>query len=288
MGTPMVGRLLAGGFKVAVYSRRSESARGLVEAGARLAADPGDAARGADLVISMVTDSQDVNEVLIGPRGAAQEAKPGSLMVDMSTIDPEMARRIGERLGEMGLTFLDAPVTGGDVGAREGTLSILVGGLASELERVRPVLEMLGKRITHCGPVGAGQTMKACNQIMGALNLVGVIEALHLAEASGLDPLQVIEALSAGAGASWTLEKLGPRIAARDFGPGFMIRLVEKDLRIVQRIASRVGLPLEGTELAQRAFADCGAHGEASLGTQAIWKALERRKSLSARPGPQP
>ena len=169
MGAPMAGRLLASGLEVAVYSRRSNRARRLLEAGARLAVDPADAARGADLVISMVTDSQDVTEVLLGPRGAAQEAEPGCLIVDMSTIDPESARQIAGSMGELGLAFLDAPVTGGDVGAREGTLSILVGGLASELERARPVFDVLGRRITHCGPVGEGQTMKACNQIMGAL-----------------------------------------------------------------------------------------------------------------------
>jgi 3-hydroxyisobutyrate dehydrogenase len=287
MGGPMATRLLAAGFRIAVYNRTAVRAQPFGEAGARVAQDPADAARGADIVISMVTDSPDAEAVLLGPRGAAEgavaaAARDGSgrmpLLIDMSTIAPAAARDIGRRLAERGLGFLDAPVTGGDVGARAGTLSILVGGAAEQLERARPVFEVLGKRITHCGPVGAGQAMKACNQILCAMNLVGVVEALHLGHASGLDLEQLTEALSAGAGGSWALEKLGPRIAKGDFDPGFMIRLIQKDLRIVQQIARDAGLPLEGTALAQSAFADNEAHGEADLGTQAMFKVLERRR----------
>ena len=280
----MAGRLQAAGFEVAVYNRTAARARPLVDAGARLAVSPADAARDADIVISMVTDSPDAEAVLLGPGGAAAGATVDRaadhepcLVIDMSTIAPQAARDIGQRLGEAGLAFLDAPVTGGDVGARAGTLSILVGGPADQLDRARPVFDVLGKRITHCGPVGAGQAMKACNQILCALNLVGVVEALHLARASGLDLGQLTEALSAGAGGSWALEKLGPRIAKGDFDPGFMVRLIQKDLRIVQQIAAVSGLPLEGTTLAQRSFADNEAHGEGALGTQAMFKVLERK-----------
>jgi 3-hydroxyisobutyrate dehydrogenase len=278
MGAPMAGRLLAAGHRLTVYNRTAERCAPLVAAGARAASTPAGAAEGADLVISIVTDSPDAKEVLLGARGAAQGAKPGTLFIDMSTISPEAAREIGSQLGKRGIRFLDAPVTGGDVGAREGTLSILVGGEASDLERARPALESMGRRITHCGPVGAGQTVKACNQILCALNMVGIVEALHLAKANGIDLPTMLGALTSGAGGSWALEKLGPRIAGGDFNPGFMIRLIQKDLRIVQSIAKSVGLPLEGTALAQSYFADNEAHDEAALGTQAMYKALERRK----------
>jgi 3-hydroxyisobutyrate dehydrogenase len=278
MGAPMAGRLLSAGHRLAVYNRTAQRCAPLVAAGARQEATPAAAAQGADLVISMVTDSPDARQVLLGAEGAAEGARAGSLFVDMSTIAPEAARQIGDQLAERQIRFLDAPVTGGDVGARDGTLSILVGGEARNLERARPVLEILGRRITHCGPVGAGQTVKACNQILCALNMVGVVEALHLANANGIDLPTMLEALIPGAGGSWALEKLGTRIAAGDFAPGFMVRLIQKDLRIVQAIAAAVGLPLEGTALAQRYFADNEAHDEGQLGTQAMYRALARRR----------
>jgi 3-hydroxyisobutyrate dehydrogenase len=277
MGAPMARRLLQANHRVTVYNRTAARCEPLVAAGARAVASPREAAAGNEIVISMVTDSPDVEAVLLGPAGAAEGAAPGTVFVDMSTIAPEAARRIGKALAERQLPFLDAPVTGGDVGAREGTLSILVGGEAAVLERVRDLLGAMGKRITHAGGPGAGQTLKACNQILCALNMVGVVEALHLARRGGLDQKLVVEALSAGAGGSWALEKLGPRMASGDFAPGFMIKLIQKDLRIVQDLASALGLPLDGTALAQRAFADNEAHGEGDLGTQAMYRALGRR-----------
>jgi 3-hydroxyisobutyrate dehydrogenase len=278
MGAPMASRLLSAGHKLTVYNRTAARCAPLVAAGARQALSPAGAAEGADLVISIVTDSPDAKQVLLGPQGAAAGATAGALFVDMSTISPEAARQMGEELAGRKIAFLDAPVTGGDVGAREGTLSILVGGASADLERARPALEVLGKRITHCGPLGAGQTVKAANQILCALNMVGVVEALHLARANGIDLPTMLGALTSGAGGSWALEKLGTRIAGGDFAPGFMIRLIQKDLRIVQSIAQAVGLPLQGTALAQTYFADNEAHGEGALGTQAMFKALERKK----------
>ena len=277
MGASMAARLLAAGHRVSVYNRTASRCAPLVAAGATAAASPRAAADGAEVVISIVTDSPDAQEVLLGPSGAVHGARPGTLFVDMSTIAPAAARQIGDQLGQRQMAFLDAPVTGGDVGAREGTLSILVGGAAADLERARPVLEAMGKRITHCGPVGAGQTVKACNQILCALNMVGVVEALHLARANGIDQGTVLQALAPGAGGSWALEKLGPRIAAADFAPGFMVRLIQKDLRIVESMASEVGVPLAGTSTAADYFADNERHGEGALGTQAMYKALARR-----------
>jgi 3-hydroxyisobutyrate dehydrogenase len=275
----MARRLLEAGFAVTVYNRTAAKAGPLVEAGARAARTPAEAAAGCGVVISIVTDSPDAEEVLLGPAGAVQGAAPGALFVDMSTIAPEAARRIGVALRTRGMAFLDAPVTGGDVGARQGTLSILVGGAAEDLQRATDVFAVLGKRVTHCGPQGAGQTVKACNQILCALNMLGIAEALQLGRESGIDPQIIVEALVPGAGGSWALEKLGPRIAAGDFAPGFMIRLIQKDLRIVQSIAAAAGAPLEGAGVAQRRFADNEAQGEGELGTQAMIRAVERLRS---------
>jgi 3-hydroxyisobutyrate dehydrogenase len=277
MGAHMARRLVQAGHRVAVYNRTASRTAPLEALGARAAPTPKDAARGAEVVISVVTDSPDVEAVLLGPDGAVHGAAPGTLVIDMSTIAPETARRVGAALRSRGLAFLDAPVTGGDVGARDGTLSILVGGEPADLERARELFSALGKRVTHCGPLGAGQTVKACNQILCALNMVGICEALHLATRSGIDPALVVEALGPGAGGSWALEKLGPRIAKGDFAPGFMVDLIQKDLRIVRDAASRAGLDLQGTVLAQTLFADNQAAGEGREGTQAMFKAVGRR-----------
>lgn len=277
MGASMARRLLLAGHRVTVYNRTAARCQPLVAAGARAVGSPREVAQGNEVVISVVTDSPDVEEVLLGPAGAALGAAPGTLFIDMSTIAPEAARQVGAALSARGHRFLDAPVTGGDVGAREGTLSILVGGDPAALEKARPLLAAMGKRITHCGGTGAGQTVKACNQILCALNLVGVVEALHLARLGGLDQKVVLEALAPGAGGSWAFEKLGPRIAAGDFAPGFMVKLIQKDLRIVQELARSVGLPLDGTALAQGLFDDAAAHGDGNEGTQSIYKVLARR-----------
>lgn len=279
MGGAMARRLVEAGHRVTVYNRTAARCAPLVEAGAAAATTPREAAAGAEIVISIVTDGPDVEAVLLGADGAAASASPGTLFVDMSTIAPDHARRIGAALADRGMRFLDAPVTGGDVGAREGTLSILVGGDASVLDGVRDVFSSVGKRVTHCGPSGAGQTVKACNQVLCALNMIGIVEALHLADANGIARATVLEALSPGAGGSWAFETLGPRIARGDFAPGFMIKLIQKDLRIVQAVAGEAGLPLDGTALAQRYFADNEAHGEGDLGTQAMYKVLERRRA---------
>jgi len=276
MGISMAKRLLEAGHKVTVYNRTASKAAPLVAIGAKQAATPRDAAKGNEIVISIVTDSPDVEDVMLGKDGAVHAAEKNALFIDMSTIAPETARKVGHVLKERGIAFLDAPVTGGDVGAREGTLSILVGGEKADLERAREVFAVMGKRITHCGPQGAGQTVKACNQILCAMNMMGIVEALHLARLSGIDQSLVVEALSAGAGGSWALEKLGSRIAKGDFNPGFYVDLIQKDLRIVQDEAKKLGLPLAGTAVTQNLFTDNQKAGEGKLGTQAMYKAVER------------
>jgi len=277
MGISMARRLIEAGHKVTVYNRTASKAAPLAALGAKQAATPRECARGNEIVVSIVTDSPDVEAVLLGPDGAVHAAEKNALFIDMSTIAPETARKVGKALNAKGIAFLDAPVTGGDVGAREGTLSILVGGGKADLERAREVFAVMGKRITHCGPQGAGQTVKACNQILCALNMVGICEALNLGRLNGIDPALIVEALTPGAGGSWALEKLGSRIAKGDFDPGFMVDLIQKDLRIVQDAADRVGLPLEGSALAQKLFADNQSKGEGRLGTQVMYKAVARK-----------
>jgi 3-hydroxyisobutyrate dehydrogenase len=276
MGLSMARRLIEAGHQVTVCNRTASKAAPLVALGAKQAATPREAAKGSEIVISIVTDSPDVEEVLLGKDGAVHAAEKNALFIDMSTIAPETSRKVGESLKAKGIAFLDAPVTGGDIGAREGTLSILVGGEKADLERAREIFNVMGKRITHCGPQGAGQTVKACNQILCAMNMMGIVEALHLAKLSGIDQALVVEALSAGAGGSWALEKLGSRIAKGDFNPGFYVDLIQKDLRIVQDAAKKLGLPLQGTALTQKLFEDNQKSGEGKLGTQAMYKAVER------------
>jgi len=276
MGLPMAGHLLKAGFPITVYNRTASRASDLVRAGARQAATPAEAAIGADFVISIVTDGPDVEQVLLGPDGAVHGAQPGAVFIDMSTISPETARNLADRLSLHQIEFLDAPVSGGDVGARNATLTIMAGGKQNVFERARPVFEVLGKRLTHVGPAGAGQVVKACNQVVTAVNLLAVCEALTLAEKNGIDQQTMIHVLAGGASQSWSLENMGPRIAKGDFKPGFMVKLLQKDLNIVLSLARRHGLALPGATLVQRFLEDNVAHGEAAEGSQALYKALKR------------
>ncbi len=280
MGLPMAGHLLNAGFRLTVYNRTASRTLDLVQAGARQAVTPSEAARGADYVISMVTDGPDVEQVLIGSDGAVQGARPGAVFIDMSTISPETARSVSNTLSLHRIEFLDAPVSGGDVGARNATLTIMVGGKQEVFEPARPVFEALGKRITYVGPTGSGQVVKACNQVVTAVNLLAVCEALVLAEKNGIDPQVMIHVLAGGASQSWSLENLGPRIVKGDFAPGFMVKLLQKDLNIVLSQARRCNITLPGTALVQNFLEDNAVHGEASEGTQALYKALKRMMGM--------
>jgi 3-hydroxyisobutyrate dehydrogenase len=276
MGSAMARRLVDAGHRVTVTNRTPAKCAPLVDAGAKVAVSPAEAAQGNDVVVSMLRGSKDSEDVLLGPQGVIQGAAPGTVVVDMSTISPDSARRIGAAFRAKGVGFLDAPVTGMEFRARDGTLSIFVGGEESDLSKVRDVLSVLGARITRFGPNGAGQLVKACNQVLCAVNMVGVVEALHLARLSGLDLPAVIEALLPGAGSSWQLERFGPQIAKGDFAPGGKISLMLKDLDIIRAEADRAGLPVDGASVAHKWFTSNAAAGEAELGTQAMFKALER------------
>jgi 3-hydroxyisobutyrate dehydrogenase-like beta-hydroxyacid dehydrogenase len=220
----------------------------------------------------MVPDTPDVEATLAQIEPAL---KSGQLVIDMSTIAPAFERAAAERLAARGVAYLDAPVSGGDVGARDGTLTIMAGGDAAAFERARPLLEHLGKRITHMGPPGAGQMTKLCNQVAVAVTLQAAAEALKLAEAGGLDRARVLEAIGAGAAGSWQLSALGPKIIARDWRPGFFIKLIRKDLRLVSEAARAGGMALPGLRLAASMFNTAAAMGHDLDGTQALAAALD-------------
>lgn len=276
MGQPMAGHLLQAGYRLVVHTRTKAKAEGLLEAGATWCETPRDVAAQVDVLLTIVTDTPDVHDVLFGSAGAAEALRDGAVVIDMTTISPAATREFATRLDGRGVKLLDAPVTGGDVGAQNATLTIMVGGDAVAFEQVRPILETMGKRIVHVGPSGSGQMLKACNQILCAVNMIGVCEALTLAKRSGLDLSQAIETLGSGAGGSWALTNLGSKIAARDLDPAFMINLIQKDLRIVQEAAQNQKVALPGTALAQQLFRAVEAEDGGDLGTQAMILAIER------------
>lgn len=233
MGKPMARRLLDAGFPLTVHSRSPGPVEDLVEAGATGAGSASEATRLSSVVITMLPDTPDVEQVLLGPDGVAAAASPGTLVIDMSTIDPDATRRIADVLASNDVDVLDAPVSGGERGAIEGSLSIMVGGPPAAVERAMPLFRAMGKNIVHAGPVGAGEVTKACNQLVVAATIEAVAEALVLAERSGLDPAKVREALMGGFAGSKILEVHGQRMLDRAFDPGFRARLHRKDARIV-------------------------------------------------------
>jgi 3-hydroxyisobutyrate dehydrogenase len=279
MGRPMAGHLLAGGNPLVVHTRTRATAKELMDRGAAWAASPAEAARQADVVFVCVPDTPDVERVLVGDGGVIDAAREGLVVVDHSTISPAATRAMSEALGAKGSMLLDAPVSGGDVGARNATLSIMVGGEAGAFARVEPLLRLMGKTVLHCGPSGAGQLTKLVNQILVSVNLLATCEALTFATKSGLDPAKTIQAVGGGAAASWQLLNLGPKIVAGDFAPGFMIDLMMKDLRLLMQSAQESQTALPTASLVKQLFAAAQAHGSGREGTQALAKVLG---SLSA------
>lgn len=282
MGQPMARNLLAAGFEVTVWNRTLAKCEPLEEAGAQVAESPAAlAARQPEAILINVTDTADVEHVIFGDDGLARGAAEGSIVVDHSTINPVTTQQIAQRLAAQGVAFLDAPVSGGDVGAKNATLSIMVGGEKSAFERCKPVFEAMGKSIAHLGPAGMGQACKACNQVAVAGTLLATCEALALAKRTGLDLEQMIEVVGSGAGGSWQLANLGPRIADGDHDPGFMVDLILKDLKIVLDTAREHQLPLNGTALVQGYFQSVAANGGGDRGTQAIARVLEQLGNFS-------
>jgi 3-hydroxyisobutyrate dehydrogenase-like beta-hydroxyacid dehydrogenase len=283
MGSGMADNILAAGLGLAVYNRTAERTQRFVDAGATAYPTAGELAAACDIVLVCVSDTPDVEAVLFGPGGVASGAASGSLVIDASTIAPDATRAFAARLAEQGVAFVDAPVSGGSEGAVKGTLSIMVGGSADDLERARPVLEAIGRTITHVGPVGAGQTCKLVNQILVVVNMLAVSEALLLAEAGGLDLDTTIAAVEGGAAGSWMLSNRGPQVVRRDWRPGFTIDLQQKDLRLVLEAADSLGVPLLATSTVFQLYRTLQAAGLGAEGNHALAKALEQL--AGGRPG---
>lgn len=271
MGSSMARHLLSAGYPLRVYNRTREKAAALVEAGARYCAGPGDVASAADVTITIVGMPEDVESVYLDGGGVVERAPSGSLLVDMTTSDPELARRIAAQASQRGIEVLDAPVSGGDVGARQGTLSIMAGGTEAGFERAKPLLEHLGKTIVHQGGAGAGQYTKLCNQVAIAATMMSVCESMALAQAAGLDPSRVLDSITTGAAGSWSLSNLMPRALRGDFEPGFMVDHFAKDLRIALSCAQSLGLQMPGLELAKRLYDELKEQGMGAQGTQALF-----------------
>jgi len=283
MGKPMARNLLKAGYPLTVWNRSQPAIEELVGDGASPGSSPEDVAHQSDVIITIVTDSPDVEKVALGPKGIIEGGRPGLVHIDMSTISPAVTRRIASRLAEKGVEMLDAPVSGGDTGAQAGTLSIMVGGKEETFQRCRPIFEVLGRTIVHCGPNGAGQTVKLCNQIVVALNNLAMCEALVFATKAGVDTRRMLEAVGAGAASSWALLNLAPRVLARDFRPGFKVAHQQKDLRLALETAEQQAVPLPGTSLVHQLFAAIEAEGLGAEGTQALVKALEKLASVEVR-----
>jgi 3-hydroxyisobutyrate dehydrogenase len=284
MGAPMALNLIKAGYSLKVYNRSDRPrVQEVVDAGGERVSTPKEAAADADVIITIVTDTPDVEAVILGDEGVIHSAKSGSTVIDMSTISPRVTRQIAASLKEKGVHMLDAPVSGGDVGAINATLSIMVGGEQAVFDECLPVFEAMGKNINLIGGNGAGQTTKACNQIAVAGANLAMAEALMLAAASDLDVSKVVDAISGGAAGSWQLTNLGPRILKGDFEPGFMVRLQQKDLKLVLEAANDIKLALPGVSLAHQYFNIVERLGCGDEGTQALIKAYEAQAGKEAR-----
>ncbi|MCW5967507.1 MAG: NAD(P)-dependent oxidoreductase [Blastocatellales bacterium] len=285
MGAPMARNLLRAGFELTVATRSPGKAERFVAENSQLgsvtaAATPAEVASRCDAVITIVTDTPDVVAVARGESGIFSAARPGAVVIDMSTISPQVTRELAAEAAGLGAAWLDAPVSGGEKGAIEGTLTIMAGGDKEALARVQDVLAAMGKRITHLGPAGSGQSAKLCNQIMVAVNLLAVCETLTFARKAGLDLPQLHQALTGGAANSWALEVLGRKMIDRDFAPAFMVRLQQKDLRLVLGAAESNNTPLPGAALVHQLFRAVEAEGRGDDGTQTLVRILEKLAGL--------
>ena len=283
MGAPMAQNLAKAGFNVTVYNRTRAKADAIASDSIRVADTIAKVGEACSVVITMVPDTPDVLDVVEGQGGLASSMKRGAVLIDMSTVSPSATRELAGRLKQKGIAMLDAPVSGGSWGAQQGTLTIMVGGDQATFDRVMPVFQAMGKSITLMGPNGMGQTTKLVNQILVAGTASAVAEALVFAAGQGADLLKTIEAVSGGAAGSWQLANLGPRMAKGDFAPGFMVKLQQKDLRLIDEAAQEKHVPLAVTSIARQYFTSVEAAGLGDEGTQAIIKAVEKLAGIEAR-----
>lgn len=274
MGRPMALNLVKAGYLLTVYNRTRTRADAIASERIQVAGSPAEVAAGCTVIFVNVTDSAAVEEVVAGPNGILEAVKPGSVVVDLSTISPAVEQSLSRKLEAAGASLVDAPVSGGDIGAQQGTLAIMAGGRRGDFDRILPLLQAMGRTITYCGPVGSGQLTKLCNQILVSLNLLAVSEALSFARKNGLDAAVMMEAIQGGAAGSWQLSNLGPKIHRGDFRPGFMVDLMQKDLRLVMDSAAASGSALPGTALVHQLFNGAQARGWGREGTQALAKVV--------------
>ncbi len=285
MGLPMVRNLLDDGYRVTVFDLDDSVVSRAKELGAASADSASATASRSDIIITMVPDSQHVEAVIAGPDGILEGLSAGSVVIDMSTIDPEVGRKMASLIEAKNANFIDAPVTGGVGGAEAGTLSILVGGNAETFERALPVLNVLGSDISHMGPVGSGHTTKIANQLIGVATVAGMSEAFVLAKKAGLGMQAFFAAVKNGAGRSWALETLGPKILEGDFAPGFMVKHMQKDLRLADQLAAKTGTSLPTSSLIAQLYRSVQASGPDadSQGHQALVQAIEKLSNEQAR-----
>jgi 3-hydroxyisobutyrate dehydrogenase len=285
MGTSMCGHLIDAGHHATVYSRTRKRSQPLLDKGAAWADTPGLAAAGADVIFTMVGYPADVREVILAEQGVLSQARAGAVIVDMTTSEPSLAQEIFAAAREQQVASIDAPVSGGDIGARNATLSIMVGGEPQAVAAVRPLLQVMGKTIIHQGPAGAGQHTKMVNQTLIATGMVGVCEALLYAHGAGLDLETVLEAVSGGAAGSWSLSNYAPRMLKGDYAPGFMVEHFIKDMEITLNEARRMNLALPGLALAHELYLALRAQGGGRDGTQSLIRALARISAVDWEPG---
>lgn len=276
MGKPMGMNLVKAGYALNVYNRTKEKTKELVDAGANLCESPKEVAEKSDVIITIVSDSPDVEQVVLGENGISSAAPRGQIVIDMSTISAKITRKIAQKLEEIGMEMLDAPVSGGDVGAKNATLTIMVGGKKEMFEKCKPVFEALGRTITYFGDHGMGQLVKQCNQIVISVTTLAVAEALSFAKKAGLDQKAVIGALSGGSAKSWILENGGPKMVDKDYKPGFMIKLLRKDLNLVMESAKELKIPLPATSVVLQLYNSIAADGGDELSTFALAKVFEK------------
>lgn len=283
MGRGMAANLLRKGFDVHVWNRTAARMDELAAQGAQKAASPAAAARACPIVITCVSDTPDVEAVVLGSEGVREGLQEDGLLVDCSTISPQATIRIAERIREKGAHMLDAPISGGSEGAAQGTLSIMVGGDAAQFDRARPCLEAMGSTITHVGAQGAGQTVKLVNQILVVGNCVAMCEALLFAQAGGVDLQKTFDAISQGAAGSWMFANRAPQIMQRDWSPGFTVGLQQKDLRLVLAAADKMGVPVPVTAQIFNLYRTLEARGLSDEGNHALIKALESLSGIEVR-----
>jgi 3-hydroxyisobutyrate dehydrogenase len=283
MGRPMCSHLIGAGYKVNVHTRTKAAAADLIKKGATWCTTPRDVAGGSDVVFSIVGYPKDVKEVILGEKGVLSQAPQCSVIVDMTTSEPSLAREIYEKAKQKGISSLDAPVSGGDVGAREGTLAIMVGGDKEAYQNILPLFQVLGENIAYMGGPGAGQHTKMSNQILIASTMIGVVESLLYAYKAGLDINEVIDVIGKGAASSWSINNLGRRIAKGDFDPGFFIKHFVKDMGIALEEAKSMKLALPGLAMAHQFYLSAMALGHENLGTHGLFKVFQEMNNIRAR-----